>query len=80
MVKLGSSFAPTNRDMRPSILKKLPPMGCDLPEQGGIGGNIKINKKPNPFIKEERPTIFNPVTGEVVYKDTIKPNGACWFI
>lgn len=75
-----NSFAPEGRDMRPAVLKKyFPKVGCDLPEQGGISGNIKVNKKPSPFVLEERPAVYNPETGEMVYRDTIKPKYACWF-
>lgn len=75
-----SSFALTHRDNRPSLLAKyFPRVGCDLPEQGGISGNINLKRTPHPAIKEERPVTFNPITGEAAYKDTKKPIGACWF-
>ena len=49
----------------------LPPVGCDLPEQGGIGGNIKKDE-PNPFVMEERPKTFNFRTGKWEYVDQKK--------
>ena len=67
-------FAPTGK----SSINRFP-IGCDLPEQGGISGNIKVNEKPTPFVLEERPSVYNPITGEMVYRDTIKPKHACWF-
>ena len=65
-------FAPRrNRDMRPDFLKRLPNIGCDMPEQGGISGNIRLDEKPNPWVKEERPSVINPITGDRVYLDTL---------
>ena len=74
MSTIGSmGFTPTaNKGM------KFFPIGCDMPEQGGISGNIKVNKKPSPFVLEERPAVYNPITGQTVYRDTIKPRQACW--
>ena len=50
----------------------LPPVGCDLPEQGGIGGNI-VKDTPKPFVLEERPKTFNFKTGKWEYVDQQKP-------
>lgn len=48
---------------------KLPTVGCDLPENGGIGGNLGKHDKPIPGACEERTTIINPETGEREYLD-----------
>ena len=45
-----------------------PTIGCDLPQNGGIAGSPE-NDKPNPMATEERPTMVDPETGELVYVD-----------
>ncbi len=45
------------------------PVGCDLPEDGGITGNIGKHDKPVPGAMEERPVMIDPKTGEKVYVD-----------
>ena len=48
---------------------KKPSLGCDLPENGGITGNLGKDDKPIPGACEERPVIIDPKTGEKVYLD-----------
>ena len=81
----GTGFAPRNdgtADMRPNFLKALLPfiVGCDMPEQGGIGGNMKVGRKdkPNPFILEERPTTTDWRTGDRVYVDKLPKPFVCY--
>ena len=55
--------------------------GCDLPQNGGISGNLGRNNKPIPGACEERPAKYDPKTGEMVYVDQwllqqAKDNGA----
>ena len=58
----------TNKPVLP-FFNKIIKAGCDLPEQGGIGGNIKKEDKPlSPYALEERPVI-TARTGERVYLD-----------
>lgn len=51
-----SGFAPEQKplpDYRPRPIVLLPkwiPVGCDMPEQGGISGNMNKNKSAFPFI------------------------------
>ena len=49
----------------------LPPAGCDLPEQGGISGNIRKDE-PYPFVLEERPTNYDFKTGKLKYSDKME--------
>ena len=51
-----------------------PPVGCDLPEQGGIGGNLGKDE-PKPYVLEERPKQYNFRTGKWEYIDKKIPNG-----
>ena len=46
-----------------------PTIGCDLPQNGGIGGNLGKPDKPIPGACEERPRMIDPKTGELVYVD-----------
>ena len=84
IMPMSTSFAPRNdgtSDKRPDFLKKLvPAVGCDLPEQGGISGNMKVGKndKPHPIAKEERPTVYDWRTGEMVYKDKLPKPHVCY--
>ena len=43
---------------------------CDGPNTGGIGGNL--NKKVDPFAKEERPKQYDFKTGKWKYIDEIR--------
>lgn len=81
---VSSSFAPTKNSTN-EISKKISEYlgfdfkyGCDLPENGGITGQMGKRDKPSPFVLEERPTTIDWKTGERVYRDTIKPKYACW--
>lgn len=51
------------------------PIGCDLPEQGGIGGNTKPDRPLPPWVCEERNKTYNWKTGEWEYTDQRKPKG-----
>ena len=46
-----------------------PTIGCDLPQNGGISGNLGKHNKPIPEACEERPAMYDPKTGEKVYVD-----------
>ena len=48
---------------------RYPPVGCDLPQNGGISGNLGRHNKPIPGACEERPAMYDPKTGEMVYVD-----------
>ena len=51
---MPAGFAPENdgrADRRPAFLKKIfPVVGCDMPEQGGISGNLNKNKPKSPYV------------------------------
>lgn len=66
-----SSFAPTQTT---PILKGLPKVGCDLPEDGGISGTLGKFNKPMPGACEERPTTYDWKTGQNVYLDEYLKN------
>lgn len=83
----GTGFAPRNDYDKAStgiplldVLKKIVAAGCDMPEQGGINGNIKVGRKdrPNPFILEERPTTTDWRTGDRVYTDRLPRPFVCY--
>ena len=62
----GYAIAGTNK--LPSWLPQTP--GCDLPQDGGIGGNLGKNNLPKPgIVLEERPAKYDFKTGEWVYVD-----------
>lgn len=48
---------------------RYPTIGCDLPQDGGISGTLGTHNRPIPGACEERPAVFDPKTGEMVYVD-----------
>ncbi len=44
-------------------------IASDDPQNGGISGTLGKFDKPNPWACEERPTMIDPKTGELVYVD-----------
>lgn len=72
---LGSIIFPKKEDSVYNINfeeLKSPIGACDSPEDGGIGGNLGREDKPIIGACEERPTMIDPETGEIVYVDVYR--------